>query len=68
MSQGLPGSLRISVLKTEPSGGDEPRFYVAVECASTHEDQHFTPKGAIELVFPIDELRWVSHSDALQAE
>jgi hypothetical protein len=52
----------------KPSGGDEPGFYVEVECAPTHEDQHFTPKGAIALVFPIDVLWRVPYSDALQAE
>jgi hypothetical protein len=67
-SQGLPSSLWVGVSEAKPSGGDEPGFFVWVECASTHEDQHFTPKGAIVLVFPIDELRWVPHSDTLQAK
>jgi hypothetical protein len=68
MSQGLPDSLWVGVMKTKPNGGDEPGFYVGVECAPTHEDQHFTPKGAIAFVFLIDVLRWVPRSDALQAE
>jgi hypothetical protein len=67
-SQGLPSSLWVGVSEAKPSGGDEPGFYVRVERASSHEDQHFTPKGAIAFVLPIDELWWVPHSDALQAE
>jgi hypothetical protein len=68
MSQGLSGSLWVGVLETKPSGGDELGFYVGVECAPTHEDQHFTLKGATAFVFPTDVLWWVPHFDALQAE
>jgi hypothetical protein len=64
-SQGLPSSLWVGVGEAKPSGGDKPRFYVGVERASSHEDQHFTPKGAVAFILPIDELRWVPYSYSL---
>jgi hypothetical protein len=65
MSQGLPSSLWVGVSEAKPSGKDEPGFYVGVERTSSHKDQHFTPKGAVAFVLPIDELWWVPYSDAL---
>ena len=55
-SQGFSGSLSVGIWEAKPSGGDEPRVYVRVAGASSHEDHHVTPKSAPGVVLSVDVL------------
>ena len=67
-SQGFLGGLSVGVREAKASGGDEPGVYVRVAGASSHENHHVTTKSDPGVVFPVDILWWVHHSDAFQAE
>ena len=67
-SQGFLGGFSVGVREAKASGGDEPWVYVRVAGASSHENHHVAPKSAPGVVFPVDILWWVHHSDAFQAE
>jgi len=67
-SQGFTGGFSIGVREAETSGGNEPRVYIWVAGALSHEDHQIAPKSALGVVLPVDVLWWVHHSNAFQDE
>ena len=66
--QDFSAGFSVGVRDAKASGGDEPGVYVRVAGVSSHENHHVAPKSALGVVFPVDILWWVHHSDAFQAE
>ena len=67
-SEGFTGGFLVGVKETKSSGGDEPGIHIRVADALSHENHYVTPKSAPGVVFLVDVLWWVHHSNALQAE